>query len=222
LCTYWAHKSSFYVIPHHIETFIIFKNCFEKAFQDQPEQLGKLNAGVKTAIENLKEKHLDHYLKTLIDYPVLINLVEHTEMSVEKTFKLTIETAAERKDDQPIKYLLDILGNEKIVLPNKDQYIDMLTTHLPLLIEKKPELYWKIKPLFKIEQAKNLAENPILSAFLEGAILNEQHNYEFTTGLKNIFHPNPTENSLNYAIKHPEFIKFFYKKFKVANTPLLT
>lgn len=69
LCTYWARKDSFYLIPHHIETFIIFKNCFEKAFQDQPEQLEKLNISVKTTIENLKEKHLDHFLKTLIDYP---------------------------------------------------------------------------------------------------------------------------------------------------------
>ncbi|MDP1975155.1 MAG: hypothetical protein Q8K37_04215, partial [Alphaproteobacteria bacterium] len=221
MCTYWAHKSSFYVIPHHIETFIIFKNCFEKAFQEQPEQLEKLKIGIKTAIEDLKENHLAHYLKMLIDYPVLINLVEHTEMSVNKIFKLTIEKAAERKDDQPIKYLLELLANKKIALENKNKYIDMLIKYLPELIRKNCSLYYDIEDLLQMELEKNATDNPILSAFLEGAILNEQHNYYYTSGLKHIFDPNPINNPIKYVNKHPEFIKTIYNKFKKANTPLL-
>ncbi|MDP1724952.1 MAG: hypothetical protein Q8L85_09665 [Alphaproteobacteria bacterium] len=219
LCTYWARTDSFYLIPHHIETFIIFKNCFEKAFQDQPEQLEKLNISVKTTIENLKENHLAHYLKTLIDYPDLICLAGSIEFDIEQLFKLTIETAVERKDDQPIKYLLELLTDEKIVLPNKDQYIDMLIKYLPLLIEKKPELYWKVKPLLKLEQAKNSIENPILNAFIDGIILRRQDYFDFNTALKDIF--NPIQESINYVIKHPQNIQFFYEKFKAVKTPLL-
>ncbi|MDP3532295.1 MAG: hypothetical protein Q8S31_03295 [Alphaproteobacteria bacterium] len=221
LCTYWARTDSFYLIPHHIETFIIFKNCFEKAFQGQPEQLETLSIGIKTAIENLQENHLAHYLKTLIDYPDLICLAGSIEFDIEQLFKLTIETAVERKDDQPIKYLLELLTDEKIVLPNKDQYIDMLIKYLPLLIEKKPELYCKVKPLLKLEQAKNLVENPILTAFIEGAILRGQDHLESNPDLiKDIFNPNPTDNPLNYAIKRPQNINLYYEKFKEANTPL--
>lgn len=223
LCRYWAHTNSFYLIPHHIETLIIFKNCFEKAFQDQAEQLKKLNNGVKAAIENLKENHLAHYLEALIDYPDLIYLIENInfDFDIDHLFKLTIETAADRKDDRPIKYLLKLLANKKIILKNKDQYINMLIKHLPEIIEKKCYLYHNIESLLQIEQEQDSIENPILNAFIEGAILYEQHHHEYSSGLKHIFHPNPTDNILNYAIKHPEIIKSFYKKFKEANAPLL-